>query len=383
MRRGKMKTSLLIILMIGVMLAGATSAAAAEPIELYTALADLVASPGQEINFNIEVINNTDSIQRVGLAVSGVPDGWNYELTSSSRKVKAVLVKAQSSHTVNLSVEVPLAVAKGEYAITVNSDRGVSLPVQITVSEEGTYETVFSTEQPNLEGSSTSSFSYSAELRNKTAETQTYALRHGAERGWDVRFKSGGKDVSSVVVEPNESQTITIDVTPPTEVAAGTYKIPVEAASGSTGGQIDLEAVITGTYKLELTTPTGRLSEKITAGGEKKIDLEVKNTGSVDLRDIQLTASTPVDWEVTFDSKEINLLEAGQSKVVTATISASEKAIAGDYVVSMTARAPEADSSATFRMTVEASVLWGWLGILIVAAVLGGVYALFRKYGRR
>mgnify|MGYP001469319535 CR=1 FL=1 len=86
MRRGKMKTSLLIILMIGVMLAGATSAAAAEPIDLYTALADLVASPGQEINFNIEVINNTDSIQRVGLAVSGVPDGWNYELTSSSAK---------------------------------------------------------------------------------------------------------------------------------------------------------------------------------------------------------------------------------------------------------------------------------------------------------
>jgi len=383
MRSWKAKMSLLLILTLGVMLLGAASAAAAEPIELYTALTDVIASPGQEITYSIEVINNTDSVQRVGLQLSGVPNGWDVELTSLSRKVEGVAVKPQSSQNVSLSVDVPLAVAKGEYTITVVSDRGVSLPIKVTVSEEGAYETEFTSEQPNLEGSSSSSFSYSAKITNKTAEQQTYALRHAAERGWDVRFRASGKDVSSVVIDPNESQNITIEITPPTQVPAGTYKIPIEAASGATGGTLELEAVITGTYDVELTTPTGRLSETIKAGGKKTINLEVKNTGTVDLRDIQLTAATPVDWEVEFDTTEIDMLEAGQSKTVTATVTASEKAIVGDYVLNMTARAPEAESQATFRMTVEASVLWGWLGILIVAAVLGGVYGLFRKYGRR
>jgi uncharacterized membrane protein len=68
---------------------------------------------------------------------------------------------------------------------------------------------------------------------------------------------------------------------------------------------------------------------------------------------------------------------------VTATIKADKNAIAGDYVVSMTAKTAEKSSDATLRMTVKTSVLWGWIGILIIIAVIGGVYYLFRKYGRR
>lgn len=66
-----------------------------------------------------------------------------------------------------------------------------------------------------------------------------------------------------------------------------------------------------------------------------------------------------------------------------AVVKASKKAIPGDYVVKMEARTPEVNSAAEFRIAVKTPIIWGWLGILIIIAACGGVYYLFRKYGRR
>ena len=49
---------------------------------------------------------------------------------------------------------------------------------------------------------------------------------------------------------------------------AGTYKIPVRAATNGSSADLGLEVVITGSYGIELTTPTGLLSTSITAGDQ-------------------------------------------------------------------------------------------------------------------
>lgn len=164
---------------------------------------------------------------------------------------------------------------------------------------------------------------------------------------------------------------------------AGTYKIPVHATTSSTSADIELEVVITGSYDIELTTPRGLLSAEITAGDMKRIDLVVRNNGSAELKDVQLTATKPVDWEVTFEPSKIDKLTAGSTTNVTATIKASGKALPGDYVTKMTAKTPEVNTTAEFRISVHTPMIYGWLGILIIVLVLGGVYYLFRKYGRR
>lgn len=379
----KKKTIVLLIIMLlgGLGLAG--SAAAAEPLELYTSLTYLAASPGQTVSYSVEVINNTDSIQKVGVQVTGLPSDWDYELKSSGYLVKEISVKPDSIHTLSLSVDVPLAVDRGEYRFQVTTDKGVSLPLVVNVTEAGTFRTDLTTDQPNLEGASDASFTYTIKLDNKTADQQTYALRHGAPAGWDVSFKSGGKNVTSVVVEPNQSSNITVEVSPAISVEAGTYSIPIEAASASTGNRLVLEAVITGTYKLEMTTDNDLLSADITAGSERKINLVLKNTGSSDLEGIRLTSTRPSNWEVTFEQTDDIVIPAGESKTITATIKASDKAIAGDYVVGLRAGNSQVEKSISMRMSVKTPVLWGWLGIFIVLVVIGAIFYLFRKYGRR
>jgi uncharacterized membrane protein len=80
------------------------------------------------------------------------------------------------------------------------------------------------------------------------------------------------------------------------------------ASSNATSEKLELEAVITGTYGLVLTTPTGLLSTSITAGENKRIDLVLNNTGSADLKNIKLTSSSPINWEVVFDPANVEIL---------------------------------------------------------------------------
>ena len=116
---------------------------------------------------------------------------------------------------------------------------------------------------------------------------------------------------------------------------------------------------------------------------ERKVNFEVKNTGSADLNNINFSSSEPIDWSVTFEPQNIENLKPGETRQVTATIAAADKAIAGDYVVSLEASTREVRKSADMRVTVKTSTLWGIVGLIIVLAVVFAVYKAFRTYGRR
>lgn len=380
----KKRLSLLILFFMGVMiLQTSKSHAATGSISLYTPYTDISVTPGESVSYSIEVINNSDAIHNIPLAVKMPSEEWDYELTSGGWQIGQISVKAKEAKEISLHVDVPLKINKGTYQIFVEAKNYETLPLTIHVTEQGTYKTELVTEQANLEGYANSSYQFETTIRNRTAEEQLYALTANAPQGWDVSFEADGKSVTSVSVEANASKDITIKVSPAAQAEAGTYTIPVKASSKSTSSETNLEVVIKGKFGVELSTPNGLLSTEITAGHEKKLTLKVSNTGTTELKNIELSASTPIDWEVTFDPKTIERLAPGSSTEATAIIKADNEAIAGDYVVSMTARSPEAVSDADFRVTVKTSLLWGWIGVLIILAVLGGVYYLFRKYGRR
>ncbi len=84
-----------------------------------------------------------------------------------------------------------------------------------------------------------------------------------------------------------------------------------------------------------------------------------------------------------FSESAITRLDPGDSRSINATISAGENAIAGDYQLEITANAQQASSSASFRVTVNKSVMWGSIGIFIILLVIGGISYLFKRYGRR
>ncbi|WP_201001696.1 COG1470 family protein [Paenibacillus glycanilyticus] len=362
--------------------AGAMPVSAAAAVELYTPYLQLSAPPGDSIAYSVDIINHGSSTQTVDLGFDEKGNKWDYELTAGGRTVSKIAVKPGESQTVNLQLDVPLEINKGVYQFQMNADGSV-LPLAVQVSEQGTFRTELTTDQPNMQGHSDSTFTFSATLRNRTAEKQTYALAAQAAAGWDVTFSDGSNSVTSVEVDANGQKTITISAKPPQSVQAGTYDIPISASNNSTNGSTTVEAVVTGTYDLALSTPNDLLSTKVTAGSMRKLDLVVTNKGSAELKQVAMTAESPTDWEVTFVPSTIASIKPGETTHVQATIKADKKALAGDYVVNVNAAAPEKSADAQFRVAVKSSVLWGWIGIVIILAVIAAIYGLFRKFGRR
>lgn len=383
--RGVLSFLLLTAMMVG--FAQPDEAKAQSGLSLYTPYPGIAVTPGESVDYRVDVINNGSAIQYVTFDVRHLASEWEYLLTSGGRQLKQLSILPGESQQVTLQVHVPLQVEKGEYrfqVIAINSQQATAeLPLLIEVTEEGIASTEFTSEQPNMEGHSDSEFEFQATIRNRTAEEQLYALTAQAPRGWQVRFSVSNQNVTSVPVGANETQNVRIHVQPMVDVPAGTYTIPVQAATSATTAELNLEVVITGSYKLNLSTPTGRLSTEATAGKAQQVELTLTNEGSADLREISLKSATPINWTVEFEPSEIDSLPAGESTTVMATITPDSKAIAGDYVVNLEATAPESASSAQFRVSVKTPLLWGWIGILIIALVIGGIIYLFRHYGRR
>lgn len=241
----------------------------------------------------------------------------------------------------------------------------------------------FTARLASLESTAERPFRFSASLHNGSGEARIFDLVALAPEGWISIFKVQGTEVPSIRIDSEQTQEISVELSPSPMAKPGKYSIPVIAVSPGDTLRLELNAVVKGKYDVELTTPTGRLSDEVTEGTSKIIQLTVVNTGSLPLDGLQLSAEAPVKWTATFDPSKLERLEPGKTQDIKVTLTVPDKTIAGDYVTKFTVRNNSANADATFRMTVTTSLLSGWIGLLIILLSLGIVYYLIRKYGRR
>lgn len=384
----KLGLPVIILSVLVLTLIGGNQAFAANGLTLSTSYPGLTVKPGETIRFTLEIENSGLPSQSIKLATRSIPEGWNSEFQGGGREVHQVFVKRGDYETVNYQVEVPAETEEGTYQIQVAAQGGSVadiLTLELQVSREAQLASKLLAQYPELQGPSSAVFTFKTDLVNNSSQEQSYSLGAATPAGWGVVFKPSyeNKQIASLSVEPGKSQGLQIEITPPSNVKAGEYKIPIRAISAEETIETELTVIITGNYELKLSTPTGLLSFAATAGQEKAVALEVVNTGSADLKDIKLSSWAPTNWTVTFEPDHIAVLPAGESQEVKAYVQPDNKALAGDYVVQMTARAPEATGQAEFRVSVKTSTLWGIVGLVIILLLAVGLYRTFKVYGRR
>lgn len=380
--------SLVILALLVFAWTGGNQAFAANGLTLSTSYPGLTVKPGETVNFTLEIENSVLPSQSITLSTRSIPEGWNGEFQGNGRVVHQVFVKRGSSETVKYQVEVPAEAQEGTYRIQVSaqgSGATDTLILELIVSKAAQLASEMVAQYPELQGPSSAVFTFRADLVNNSSQEQSYSLGAAAPAGWGVVFKPSYEDkqIASISLEAGQSRGLDIQISPPSNVKAGEYKIPVRAASAQETIETELTVIITGNYELKLSTPTGVLSFATTAGQEKAVTLKVSNTGSGDLKDIKLSSLAPSNWTVTFEPDQIPVLKAGESQEVIAYVKPDGKALAGDYVVEMTARAPETRSTAEFRVTVKTSTWWGIAGLAIIILLAVGLYKTFQVYGRR
>lgn len=235
----------------------------------------------------------------------------------------------------------------------------------------------------NIEAATNETFRYSTTLHNGSAGAKIYELKTDIPFGWTIAYKVDGTQVTSINMDAGKTQDIAIEINSATTAAPKKYVIPIKAVSGSDTLSLKLEAVVKGSYSMTLTTPTGRLSDEVTSGSQKELQLVIKNTGTLPLNDLQVTTQLPTGWESAFEPSSVKQLEPGKTMDIKATLKVPDKTIAGDYAANFTATNSNTNSQIAYRLLVKTSLLSGWIGVLVILLAIGIVYYLIRKYGRR
>ena len=377
------------LLVIGIV----PAALAQGPLEITTPYPSVVADPGATASFQSTVV--TDVSGRVDLAVTQQPDGWIVRLRGAGSTIAAVTTTANAdatliSATFTAEVDVPSDAAAGAYKVVIEGrtvgGTTVQLPLDITVAGADSGSVALTTDFPSLRGPTSTNFRFNLILHNDTNQQITFGLESDSPAGWTVDVKPSGSDqATTAVVDAGTTEAVTATVKAPTDTPAGSYTVTVRAVGGPTPVSVDLSLDLTGTYSMSLSTVDGRLNARVTAGSASVLNIIVSNDGTTPLTNVSLTATPPRDWQVTFDPATIDQIPALQQVTVPVTITAADNALAGDYLLTINARATDSATSDSMelRTTVDTSPIGYLIGIAILIIVAVGLFFVFQRYGRR
>lgn len=390
-----------LIAMGSLILSGATIARAEEAKKPKRSIVMAAEYPGVEVpldeDVSIDLIfhNKGTTDETLDVWVAEKPEGWNARVKTYRYTVMGLHVPAEEDKNVTFEAEAGKDVKVGKYTFKVKAkttDGKFDLTQIITVNlkskEEGVKESKgikLTTSYPVLRGPSDANFEFSLEVDSKLDKEAVFDLVAQGPEGWDINFKPAYEDkfISSLRLKENGSKTVAVAVKPTANAKEGEYPVIIRVSTSDAKAEAKLVVMLTGTYGLEVGTPSGLLSMNARQGKTANMSIYVKNTGSAVNNNVKFMSFKPENWQVEFIPEGIDSIDPGDLKQVEVAITPYEEALVGDYSVSVNVEGEKASKPIEFRVTVNASTAWGWIGIGIIVLVVAGLTGLFRWLGRR
>lgn len=354
----------------------------------------VIVAQGDKVRMDLIVENLGRRGEIVEVEIASAPKGWKPVIKTYEFKVKGVYIADGKTKNLTFLAEPEKDVGPGEYEFVVSaqtddgkfkSTRKILVKVEEKKAEKEKKEITLTTAYPVLRGPSDIKFEFSLDVKNEVDEEKTFTLAAKAPQYWEVNFKPSWEEkyFSSMRMKSEESKTLAVVVQPFRYAQAGEYPISVQVESGKAKVEAKLNVILTGTYKLDMGTPTGLLSLATSKGTSANASVFVKNAGSATNHNITFMSFKPENWKVEFKPEKIEVMEPGDLKQVEVTITPAPEALVGDYSVALSAKGEKSDKDIEMRVSVRASPTWGWIGIGIIVAVILGLGGMFAWLGRR
>jgi len=355
---------------------------------LLTAYPAVTVQPGTTSTVNLRLRNYGLVPERLTLSVSGVPQGWTATLLGGGQPVAAAMPATDDSVSLDLRLDVPKGARIDSHTLTVSADgpdTHIALPLAVSLAKELPPKLSVQPQLPQLTGNSRSSFEYTLGVKNDSGKKLLVSLVAEAPRNFDTSFTEayGSQQLTAIPIEAGKSKDVKLKVSPPSTVDAGKYPVAVKVAAEGAEATTKVALDITGQPKLDVAGREGLLSARATAGGESTVPVVVSNTGTAPAENVKLSGQAPNGWKIAFNPDTIARIAPNQHEEVQAVIRPPEKAIAGDYVTTLTAAARGETGTANFRVTVTTSTMWGIAGVGIIGAALLIMVGAVARFGRR
>lgn len=381
--------SVLLLVVAAVLLVPAVASAQEAPpaddgLQMTTPFPRVAVEAGAQARFNLDI--TAPEPVEVSLTADGVPDGWSATFRGGGLSVDGVTAGPEAPNVV-FDVSVPADAAEGAYDLSVIAEAAndrVVLPLRIRVSALAGGEVTLTPDFPGKRAPAGQSVTFEVELRNDTPADLRFEFSADGPGGWEVSAQPRLEaQASTIQVDSGTTATIEVEAQSPIRAEAGVYPVDLTVTAPGTQVETELLVEVIGSYSLDLTTIDERLNAEVVVGESTDLAFVLTNTGTAPHPEINLSARPPSGWEVTWEEQTIPALAPGEAVTLTATITPSEEAIAGDYVITFLADSEPVREQVDIRTTVNPSPLWGFVGIGLIALTLAGLAYVFRRFGRR
>lgn len=379
---------------------------------IYSQFSNLTLEEGAETNLDIKIINEGEQPENIKLDLIIDQDSADWDivlLNESYRGFKVSQVNLLSEEpdnlkTLTLHIEIPeeIEMIKEEYVFTIKAEsvdgylsRSFDIVVKVDEKaekeiEEGTNEILISTKYPTLESPSGQVMKYEIEVKNQTEEEQVMDFTVDIPQGWRASISPRWREeerISALKINKAGSETLLLSITPPYSAEKDEYDLQFIARAGELEKTLDLKAIVTGTYKLGMGTESGNLKLSAVAGEEKDYSFYIWNEGSAVIDNVSFTGNVPDGWEVKFDPEKLDelasVVQSQKPEKITMTLNVPQNTIPGDYLVTVNAGGNQDQKEIQFRTTVQVPTKWGWIGVVIILAILAILLGIFMKLKRR
>lgn len=320
-----------------------------------------------------------------------VVKGADVAVYNGDEKVEGMLTTAEGKVSIDAPMGVyTVAVTKAGYQSwsrkKVEVRIGQTTDLGIVPLDKDNFYADVKVKSPSLMATVGSTPQYEIVLQNVGRADDTYTLGvEGLPDQWYARFKEAQdatEDVTEAYIQAGDEKTLYLEVIPPYSVDVGEYNFTAVIGSVARSYEENLTLRLRGTYDLQLYSPSYR--SEISPGDTTSFPLTLTNGGTGGtLTDLNINISAPEGWQVKVDTPSVASLGPGEQKKVTMTVIPPADIVAGEYKLIAQVKCDQAEEKDEFRVVVQEQSYIALIGLLVVLGVVGGLWYMFRKYGRR
>src|SRR5438270_10418620 len=163
----------------------------------------LTVRAGETTTVDLSVRNFKLPPQSLTISVPEVANGWKATILGGGQPVAAVEVAPDAEERLQLRLEPPSGVGKGDYRFTVeakSAQHDEKLPITLTIGEELPAKLKLTTNFPALRGTATTSFKYRVTVTNDSGRDATINFSAEGPKNFQVSFTEayGSQQITSI-----------------------------------------------------------------------------------------------------------------------------------------------------------------------------------------
>ena len=362
------------------------------------------AAKPQGYNLDITIANPGTGVVSAEARILSGPGDWKAGLLHRVKEVfvkKVELAPGEENSDLRFHFEIPRGTGNGTYTFTVglfdDADRMLSsIDYRVVIdippappeapTAELPQDVRLDPQYTHLTGPVGTNFTFRVNLKNRTDQELDFQLAAGGPLGWSVNFRPSfqSEQIGAITLRPNSNQDMDVRVTPPGNAPPGLYEVVMQAAAeGFEPGRTVVQAELSGSPTLTLGTIDQSNEVEATAGEATEVKVLLVNSGTGPASNVELTTLAPPGWNVAFDSNPVPAIGPNEALELSMRVEPPSDAEGGDYNIDVAGTVPESTANFRFRVTIERTSAFGFLGIAVIVLVVAGLGALLVRLGRR